>query len=219
MDISTLYVTPDLSKTVWSDEKAPYISNGWYKEREALFMRFSNGPVDLCCLGDSITQKFEWQDAFPGWHVANRGIGSDTIDGVRSRLDSVKMLQPSVISLMVGINDLANRSPSEAIASYALLLDKLAEELPSTTVIVNGLLPVSSSHLINNQNIRSLNTALEELCQKRGLCYLDLYEEFAGEDGCLCPEYNLDSIHLTPAGYALWLSRLAPILDAAMQSN
>ena len=98
-------------------------------------------------------------------------------------------------------------------------LDKLAEELPSTTVIVNGLLPVSSSHLINNQNIRSLNTALEELCQKRGLCYLDLYEEFAGEDGCLCPEYNLDSIHLTPAGYALWLSRLAPILDAAMQSN
>lgn len=175
-------------------------------------MRFSSGPVDLCCLGDSITQKFEWQDAFPGLRVSNRGIGSDTTGGIRARLDSVKALQPSVISLMAGINDLGSCSPEEAAASYALLLDALAEELPDAAVIVSSVLPVSAKNAVDNQNVRSLNAAIEALCRERGMLYLDLYGEFAGDDGCLRPEYALDNVHLTPAGYSLWLSRLAPAI-------
>lgn len=166
--------------------------------------------------GDSITQKFEWQDAFPGLRVSNRGIGSDTTEGVRARLDSVKALQPSVISLMVGINDLGHRSLEDAIASYEFLLDALAEELPNAVIIVNGVLPVTAAHSIDNQKVRSLNAVLESLCRERGLCYLDLYKDFAGDDGCLRPEYALDNVHLTPAGYALWLSYLAPAIDSVI---
>lgn len=215
-DISALYADPDLSKTVWPEEKEPYLSNGQYREREALFMRFSNGPVDVCCLGDSITQKFEWQDAFPGLRVSNRGIGSDTTLGVLSRLDSVKALQPSVISLMIGVNDLVRRSPEDTAASYALLLDTLAEELPDTIIIVNSVLPVTAKDGVDNQNVQILNAALETLCQERGLCYLDLYGEFVGDDGWLRPEYALDTVHLTPAGFALWLSCLAPAIDSVI---
>lgn len=216
-----MYAEPDLSEPAWSAEKEPFRSNGWYNEREALFMRFSSGPVDLCCLGDSITQKFEWQDALPGLRAANRGIGSDTTEGIRARLDSVKLLQPSMISLMAGINDLVQRGPEEVTASYALLLDALAKELPDATVIVNSVLPVSDSHPIDNQNVRALNAAIEALCQERGLRYLDLYDGFAGEDGCLKNSLTTDGVHLTPAGYALWLSKLAPALDSlpAMRSS
>lgn len=211
--LSALYAEPDLSESAWPAEKEPFRSNGWYNEREALFMRFSCGPVDLCCLGDSITQKFEWQDALPGWQVANRGIGSDTTEGIRARLDSVKALQPTVISLMAGINDLSTRNPEEVTTSYALLLDALAQELPDTTVIVNSVLPVSNSHPIDNQNVRSLNATIEALCQDRGLLFLNLYDSFVGENGCLKDNLTTDSVHLTPTGYALWLSKLAPVLD------
>lgn len=213
--LSALYAEPDLSEPAWPAEKEPFRSNGWYNEREALFMCFSSGPVDLCCLGDSITQKFEWQDALPGWRTANRGIGSDTTEGIRARLDSVKALQPAVISLMAGINDLATRSPEEVAASYALLLDALAQELPDTAVIINSVLPVSADlHPIDNQNVRTLNAAIKALCQERELHYLDLYDSFAGEDGCLKDSLTTDGVHLTPAGYALWLSELAPVLDS-----
>ena len=52
--------TPVLTSAVWSEEKQSFAdSNPQYQEREALFTRFCEGPVDLCCLGDSITQKFE----------------------------------------------------------------------------------------------------------------------------------------------------------------
>lgn len=210
----TSYQVSDVND-IWSEEKLPFAkANSWYWEREALFMRFSDRPVDLVCLGDSITQKFEWQDAFPDLRVANRGIGSDTTEGMLARLDSVKAIQPSVISLMAGINDLLSRSPEDVAASYAFLLDALAEELPDAVVIVSSVLPVAAAHPIDNQNVRSLNAALEALCQERGLCYLDFYGEFAGDDGCLRPEYALDSVHLTPSGYALWLSYLVPAVDS-----
>lgn len=179
-------------------------------------MNFQPGTVDLVCLGDSITQKFEWQDAFPNWRVANRGIGSDTTAGITARLDSVKALNPTAISLMAGSNDLGSRTPEEAAASYAALLDALARELPECTVIVSGVLPVREDHPLDNQKVRTLNEALTRLCQERGLCFLDLYGEFAGEDGNLRPEYALDMVHLSVEGYRVWLSYLVPALEEAL---
>ena len=60
-------------------------------------------------LGDSITQKIEWADFFPGLTVANRGIGYDTTGGALARLDSVIALKPSIVSCMLGINDIAQQ--------------------------------------------------------------------------------------------------------------
>lgn len=181
-------------------------------------MVFQPEDVDLVCLGDSITQKFEWQDVFPGWKVANRGIGSDTTEGILARLDSVSALDPTIISLMVGINDLGSSTPEETAVSYAALLDALAVKLPNAVVVVSGLLPVAEAHPINNQNVQALNTALKELCRERSLTFLDLYEAFAGKEGNLRPEYALDNVHLSAEGYRMWLSYLIPALEAAMLS-
>lgn len=211
---SDLYARPDLSETVWPEEKQPFLSNSQYREREALFMRFGSAPVDLCCLGDSITQKFEWQDAFPDRRVANRGIGSDTTEGILARLDSVVRLEPKVISLMAGINDVAQgRTPDEIEATYRSLLEELRLRLPDTEVIVSGLLPVTAAHPIQAADILAVNERLEALCAEEDVSYLDLFSAFAGENGCLLPEYALDYVHLSPQGYALWLSYLTPALE------
>lgn len=181
-------------------------------------MAFQPGGVDLVCLGDSITSKFEWQDVFPHWRTANRGIGRDTSERILSRLDSITPLNPKAISLMVGINDLVWYSPEEATGFYASLLDALSQELPDTTVIVNSVLPVAEAHSIDNENVRTLNDAIEALCRERGLRYLDIYDAFAGENGCLKPEYDMDTVHLTPEGYRVWLSYLAPALNEVLAS-
>ena len=213
-DSLSVYSAPDICETVWPEEKQPFsASNSQYGEREALFMRFGSGPVDLCCLGDSITQKFEWQDAFPGWRVANRGIGSDTTAGILARLDSVVKLEPKVISLMAGINDIAGeRTPDEIEATYRAILDELHQQLPDTKIIVSSVLPVTSAHPIQAEDILAVNERLETLCKEEGIPYLDMFSAFSDEENDLRPEYALDKVHLNPQGYALWLSYLVDAL-------
>ena len=173
-------------------------------------MAFAPEQVDLCCLGDSITQKFEWQDAFPGLKVANRGIGSDTTQGIIARLDSVERIHPKVISLMAGINDLSlGRTPEEIVQSYEELLHELRQRLPGATIVVSSVLPVAQSHTIEPQDIRSLNALLRALCEKENLVFLDMFDAYADENGYPRPEYNADGVHLTAQGYSVWLSYLS----------
>lgn len=211
--------TPVLTGAMWSEEKQTFAeANPYYKERETLFTRFCHGPVDLCCLGDSITQKFEWQGAFSGWMVANRGIGSDTTEGMLARLDSVIMLEPKVISIMAGVNDLAlGCTPEEIIETYCALLDEILLYLPDVEIIVNSVLPVTVGNGVDTAGIQELNRLLRDLCEQRGIPYLDMYWSFADENGYLLPEYTIDTVHLSPDGFALWLSYLEPAVSAVLK--
>ena len=220
-DSSKAYWEPDFSQTVWTEEKKLFAEkNSQYLEREALFMRFGIGPVDLCCIGDSITQKFEWQDIFSGWRVANRGIGSDTTDGALARLDSIIKLSPAVISCMLGINDISiGRTTDEIVTSYQEILHIIHDELPQTRIIVTSVLPVTEAHSIDNAEVRALNRALEGICELEYVNYLDVYSLFANENGNLKEEYALDNVHLNSIGYSQWLSALVPVVEQELIAN
>lgn len=200
---------------VWGSVKQAAASvNSQYRERESFFSNFYSYPTELVCLGDSITQKLEWQDALPQYEVKNRGIGSDTTLGVLARLDSIVLLQPQTISLMVGINDLAqNHSMASIEHTYGTLLDNLHELMPEARIIVTSVLPVAKSHTIQPQDIVALNGRIEALCRERGIVYLDLFSDFADENGHLKDEYALDSVHLTAQGYTMWLKHLKKALE------
>ena len=209
-NITELYREPNLSELIWSEEKYPFADQNWqYYEREALFMRFASGTVDLVCLGDSITQKFEWGDAISDRRVANRGIGSDTTVGILARLDSVIKLKPKTVSIMVGINDIQlNRTPDEIEISYRSILDTLTQALPDTKIVVSCVLPVAEAHPIQTEEILEVNRRVKCLCAEMSTPFLDMFDAFADENKHLKTEYDLDTVHLTPQGYALWLSYL-----------
>lgn len=218
--LSELYAQPDLSDTVWPEEKLPFVqSNSQYDCREAQFMRFPGEPADLCCLGDSITQQLEWQDAFPGLRVVNRGIGSDTTAGILARLDSVAATKARSVSIMAGANDAgkADCTPEGVAENFRAILTELHERLPGAALIVNSMLPTSASHPPRSEDIQAINRELKALCEEMGVVYLDMFSDFADENGDLKQEYSLDGIHLTPAGYALWLSYLGPAVSAALE--
>ena len=213
-DVSSLYAEPDLSEIIWPVEKQSFADkNDQYRMKEALYMRFASGTVDLVCLGDSITQRFEWADAIPDRRVANRGIGSDTTDGMLARMDSVIKLEPEMISIMAGINDISlKRTADEIEASYRDILDTLEQELPETKIIVSSVLPVTEAHPIQSEDILEVNRRIKLLCEEKSVTYLDLFDAFADENQNLKAEYAVDTVHLTPQGYALWLSYLCPVL-------
>ena len=114
---------------------------------------------------------------------------------------------------MAGINDIAlKRTPDEIEATYRAILDTLAQEIPDTKIIVSSILPVTSSHAIQPEEILAVNHRLELLCEEKRIPYLNLFSAFADENNYLKLEYALDNVHLTPQGYALWLSYLCPAL-------
>lgn len=201
-----------------SPEKERYAqSNGQYAQQEPFFMwyaQLNEEPVDVVFLGDSITQRVEWNEVFPSLRVANRGIGSDTTEGALARLDSVIALSPKTVSCMLGINDISVGRTTEEIAdTYAQLLETLHSALPDTRVVVTSVLPVTGTHPIDNADVAAMNEALREVCDLDYVNFLDVYELFTDEHGNLKTEYAYDSVHPNPAGYTQWLIHLAPELE------
>ena len=216
-----MYTEATADQIIFSREKETYaVQNPWYDERERLFTWVAlqaNQTVDVVFLGDSITQKIEWADFFPGVTVANRGIGSDTTSGALARLDSVIALKPSVVSCMLGINDIAQgNTTEETVQSYQKIFTQLREEIPEVQIIVTSVLPVTKDHKIQNGSVVALNQALSSMCEEEKVMYLDVYNNFIDENGNLRSEYALDTVHLTVLGYAKWLETLVPVVYDAV---
>lgn len=177
-----------------------------YYERTTLFNELPIPPGSIVFLGDSLTFRTEWGELFPGKNVINRGIGSDTTEGVLDRLDSVIAAQPKQIFLLIGVNDLKIRSVSATIKSYSVIIDRIQSGSPNTEIFIQSLLPVNNSrygNILTNDKIKKMNMKLRSLANSSGVHFIDLYSTFAKDDQ-LPEEYTIDGIHLTGKGYILW---------------
>lgn len=177
-----------------------------YYERTTLFNELPIPPDSIVFLGDSLTFRTEWSELFPRKNVINRGIGSDTTEGVLDRLDSVIAAQPRKIFLLIGVNDLKIRSVSATIKSYSVIIDRIQTGSPNTEIFIQSLFPVNNSkygNILTNDKIKKMNMKLRSLANSSGVHFIDLYSTFAKDDQ-LPEEYTIDGIHLTGKGYILW---------------
>jgi len=165
-------------------------------------------------LGNSITEGFNLRHYFPVSKPVNRGINGDHIDGLIERLNfSVIDLQPSLLFIMIGINDIgAGASDTTILASYGELLDRLTHSLPETEIFVHSILPTRPewSNCPKEKIIR-LNTEIEKYVHSSGLKWIDLYSDFVDASGYLNNKYTSDGLHLNAAGYQRWQSILNEI--------
>lgn len=188
------------------DPRAMFIGNG---PALAVYDVGLDDPADVVILGDSLVARGRWEEIFPGIEVHQRGIGGDTVAGVYSRLGQVIAKRPRVVVLMVGVNDVIAGNRVEDIASvYDQILAGLAG---SPLVVVTSVLPCCSER--SRKQIALLNRALEDLAMRRGAQYVDLASVVA-TSGRIAPQYTIDGIHLTAAGYKRWRDALAPYIDA-----
>jgi len=95
-----------------------------YQHRLALFDAFQP-QRSVAIVGDSNVQFAEWGDMFPGAVVTNRGITGDTTEGVLRRLPQIAALKPSVVVLIIGINDFRalRADPAEVAERYRHIID------------------------------------------------------------------------------------------------
>lgn len=168
-------------------------------------LRQMNLKADIVFFGDSLTYYGDFSSVFPDKIVCNLGLRGDTIDGLIDRIEQVRSLNPSVIFLMIGINDVARKNSTIFEETYDKLIKKLKEQIPTMRIVLQSILPVNNidfSVSCSNAQISNCNGIISLLADKYGLQYVDLYSEY--EHDIIFKNITKDGIHLKSDGYSKW---------------
>ena len=208
--------------TAWLDTHARLVD----------YVRAHAGPCDVLLVGDSITQQWgspldkaplneAWQKRFGRYRTLNIGIGGDKSQNVLWRLDhgAVEGLDPRVIVLMIGNNNMfftPETGTQAAARGIQACVDNLRGKFPRAGIVVVKILPAHQPGDRFYEDLCRTNRQLDDLklSKSEGVHVLDLWGDFTNDDGSLKAElFTPDRIHLSPAGYEVYASRLQKPLE------
>lgn len=169
--------------------------------RRAEMYRLFAPDVDVVFFGDSITRYADWQDIFPDFHVANRGISGDTTEGMLQRVDNVLALRPRAVFVMGGVNDLSGGASVDAVfGNYRALVRTISAE--GIRVVIQSTL-YCSTPACPTDRIAALNSRLSAQEWEGDVRFVSLNDVLANGQR-LRPELTNDGLHLLPEAYVLW---------------
>lgn len=195
----------------FSDSEYDYHSNPQYDADLSMF-EMNPERADIVFAGDSLTARCHFDELLDtNKAILNRGIGSDTTEGLYNRLDEILSHDPSTIFIMIGINDLAqNISQDVTIQNYEAILDMIKQHDPKISVYVQSVLPTTE---YDNAQIRDMNSRIEQLAKQNQYTYIDLFPLFIRDGEPIAEYYSADHVHLNGSGYDVWLKEIAPLIN------
>lgn len=201
-----------VNKFIKSNTAPSILEDKYYLNKVDIFKSLPNSENEVIFVGDSITDMGEWDELFSNVNTINRGISSDTTEGVINRLDEIIESNPKKIFLMVGINDIGNGLGTKQISdNYLSIIKYIKNHSPNTSVYIQSVLPCNSNLMEDNnrnakrttENISELNSSLKSITESENVTYVDLYSLFL-KDGEMNENYTSDGIHLSGKGYSVW---------------
>ncbi len=175
-------------------------------------------------IGDSITDLYILDDHYADLPLAcyNRGIGGDTTSGVLKRLKlSIFDIEPSVVVLMIGTNDINGGLDEDGIVErYSQIIDEIYADLPDVELYCMSIIP-QNSQIEESGHVRiaettpkilSINEKIRRIAEEKGATYLDLFSLLADENNHLIKEYSDDGLHLNQKGLSVWTALIKPYL-------
>jgi lysophospholipase L1-like esterase len=164
-----------------------------------------------------------------GYRVVNRGVGYETTAQLLLRVDAdVVQLHPAIVVIEAGINDLRAIADfptrrSEIVASCRANLARLVERCKSagTRVVIVSVFDVGEVALWRRpfwskevaSAVREVNSFLPTLTGEKVFLF-NADPVLAGGDGTIRRDYQLDHLHLTPAGYDALNRALVPFVSS-----
>jgi lysophospholipase L1-like esterase len=203
------------------------------KAHEQLMAKRMQGKIDVYFMGDSITRRWgtsdrqyadllgNWNENFKGWNAADFGWGGDKTQNMLWRLEQGELdgVNPKVIVLMAGTNNVGNLSPAddvdlraaETVRGVAAVLKELRARAPNALVVLMGITPRTDNIKVM-PIIDAANRGIAKLADGRRVRYLNINARLADAHGVLLPGMTKDGLHLSAKGYQLWADALKPIL-------
>lgn len=200
---------------------------------EQLLAKTKQGRIDVYFEGDSITRRWgatdypqlleNWNKNFFGWNAADFGWGADRIENILWRLENGELdgLNPKVIVLLAGTNNVGKRLPSsgassvieDVTAGIQAVLRVMQAKAPDATVILMAIFPRNDNMDVMPE-IDAINANLVRLADGPKVRFLNINDQLAGPGGVLhegMMNAN-DKLHPTVQGYQVWADALKPLL-------
>lgn len=192
-----------------------------YRDDNARLGPPRQGERRVVFYGNSITEGWApyFDTMFPGKPYVGRGISGQTTPQmlVRFRQDVIA-LEPAVVVILAGTNDLAgNTGP----ATLAMIEDNLMSmvalaQSAGIRVVLSSVLPVYDypwrPGLEPAPKIAALNAWMKDYAATHDVTYLDYHATMADDRGGLGREYSEDGVHPNAAGYRV----MAPLAERAI---
>src|SRR6476661_10512983 len=174
-----------------ADQPASRTDQNSLKAHAQLLEKAKQGRIDIYFEGDSITRRWgatdyphlleNWKQNFFGWNAADFGWGADRVENILWRLENGELdgVNPKVIVLLAGTNNMGNQLPADGIDAAATNLTRglqailrvIRRKAPSATVVVMGIFP-------RNDNMKfvplidTINGNLSKFADSRQIRYL-----------------------------------------------
>jgi lysophospholipase L1-like esterase len=200
---------------------------------QQLLAKRTQGKIDLYFIGDSITRRWgasdrqyaellrNWNENFKGWNAADFGWGADKTQNMLWRLQQGELdgVNPKVIVLLAGTNNIGNLSPAddtdiraaETVRGVAAVLRELRARAPNATVVLMGITPRTDNiHVM--PIIDAANRGIAQLADGHRIRYVNINARLVDAHGVLLPGMTVDGLHPTVKAYQLWADALQPIL-------
>lgn len=186
------------------------------------FNQFAN-KNEIIFLGDSLTEFYQIEEFFHGIPIYNRGIASDTTDGVLERLDSnVILLEPKKVFIQIGTNDYKKKKNDYIYNNIVRIVERLKDGVEGVEIYLISLYPVNHKAKAysrfftgprRNNTIIELNYKLENYCDENKIKYIDVYSKLIDKDGNLDKQYTIEGLHISYEGYKIITDILMPYIQ------
>ena len=189
---------------------------------EAPFTREGSKPV-IVVTGSSTVRLWHSSAAtFPEAQVVNTGFGGSTMDSLASHYEGlIGRFEPDQVFIGSGDNDLARgRTQREVLVDTVSILDRIAEQLPGTSVAIIAAKPSVDRWYLRTE-YEKLNAGFQELAAHRSdVEFVDVWHPLLDADGQVRPElYGSDGLHLNANGYRIYAAALGAAGDAPALSG
>jgi lysophospholipase L1-like esterase len=179
------------------------------------------GENRVVFMGNSIT--IGWLNTVPEFFkdkpYINRGISGQTTPQMLLRFrQDVIALQPKVVVILAGTNDIAGNTGPSTLKMIADNIKSMAElaNAHGIKVVLSSTLPAYDypwkPGLEPAEKIVALNKMLKESAQENGYEYLDYFSAMADDRNGLPEKYAHDGVHPTKLGYEI----MGPLAESAI---
>lgn len=189
-----------------------------------------SGEHRVIFYGDSITDKWNLSQYFPGRNYINRGISGQTTSQMllRFRQDVIN-LNPEVVVILAGTNDIAGNTGPISIGDIEGNITSMAELARSHNIAlvlssvtpVNNYTPASQRFFADRPpaEILRLNEWMKAYCANTNCYYLDYFDSMVDGSGLLKRGLSEDGLHPNDAGYKIMAPLAQSAIDKTMASR
>ena len=114
---------------------------------------------------------------------------------------------------------IASSTPEQTAQGIAAVVQTIREVSPNTKVLLLGVLPRGTyASDPYRASVAAVNQQIGNLGNAPGVTYHNFGNQLLNSDGTFPNWLSPDGLHLTPAGYNVWLNSMLPVLQNMLAS-